>query len=456
MTTLNYECEPKRHANLVIEKSRLLRISRLAVPMIAAALSTNVMTFVDTLMVGQLGDAALGGVGIGGQLFFLLLSVALGLTASVQAMVARRVGEGRVELTGKVLNAGILLAVISGFFLMALGYAVTPFLLGVVNGDLSVTDEGVAYLSTRLPSLLFMSLTLTFRSYWVGVSLARWSMVSIVTLSLANILFNYALIFGNLGAPRMEVAGAGLGSTLAVLVGVLVNVGLAFRFALNNGFLQGLPEARHIKTIVKVAGPESLRQTLFSVGVVLLYVLVGQIGTKELAAFHVVISICMIAYMPHIGMAGAATTLVGEALGRKDVRDAKIWGWQVSNVSLMVLTALGLAVALFPQAILGLFFVDDSTLSIAIIPLQLAVVAHVLDGYGKVLGAALIGAGATKVAMRLTLLPQYLVLLPLLMISVFLGYGLSAAMVIFLGSTAASALLFAYVWQREGWRSIEL
>lgn len=424
--------------------------------MIAAALSTNLMTFVDTLMVGQLGDAALGGVGIGGQLFFLLLSIALGLTAGVQAMVARRVGEERLGLTGKVLNAGILLGLIVGLFLMALGYLLTPIVFGVINDDPLVIEQGLTYLFTRLPSLLLMSLTLTFRSYWVGVSLAKWSMVSIITLSVANVLFNYMLIFGNFGAPRMEVAGAGLGSTLAVMVGLLVNVGFALKFALKNGFLQGLPETKHIKTIVKVAYPESIRQTLFSVGVVLLYVLVGQIGTKELAAFHVVISICLIAYMPHIGIGGAATTLVGEALGRKDAQDAKAWGWQVSNVGLIMLTGLGLAVALFPQAILGLFFVDESTLTLAIIPLQLAVFAHMLDGYGKILGAALVGAGATKIAMQLTLLPQYLVLLSLLTISVLLGYGLSEAMAIFLGSTAISALLFAYVWQREKWSSIEL
>jgi MATE family multidrug resistance protein len=424
--------------------------------MIAAALSTNLMTLVDTLMVGQLGDAALGGVGIGGQLFFLLLSIALGLTAGVQAMVARRVGEERIELTGTVLNAGILLALIAGLILITLGYLLTPVVFGVINGDPSVIEEGLAYLSTRLPSLLLMSLTLTFRSYWVGVSLAKWSMVSIITLSLANVLFNYMLIFGNLGAPRMDVAGAGLGSTLAVLVGLLVNVGFALKFALKNGFLQGLPEPKAMQTILKVAYPESLRQTLFSVGVVLLYVLVGQIGTQELAAFHVVISICLIAYMPHIGIGGAATTLVGEALGRKDTSDAKVWGWQVSNVGLLVLAVLGLAVATFPQAILGLFFVDENTLAIAIIPLQLAVLAHVLDGYGKILGAALIGAGATKAAMRLTLLPQWLLLMPLLAISVFLGYGLSEAMAIFFGSTVISALLFAYVWKREKWSSIEL
>lgn len=424
--------------------------------MIAAALSTNVMTFVDTLMVGQLGDAALGGVGIGGQLFFLLLAVALGLTAGVQTMVARRVGEGRLDLTGAVLNAGLLLAIATGLFLCALGYLFAPMVFGLINNDPLVVDEGLAYLSTRLPSLLLMSLTLTFRAYWVGVSLARWSMVSIVTMSAANILFNYMLIFGNFSAPRMEVAGAGLGSTLAVLVGLLLNLLFALKLATRNGFARERPNKRHITTILQIAYPESVRQSFFSVGVVLLYALVGRIGTQELAVFHVVIGICLIAYMPHIGLGGAATTLVGEALGRKDPRDAKLWGWQVSSVGLLILTGFGVAVALFPTTILGWFFADESTLAIAVIPLQLAVFAHVLDGYGKILGGALVGAGATKVAMKLTLLPQYFLLLPLLAIAVFLGYGLTEAMAIFLFSTVVSSLLFALAWRGERWVNIDI
>lgn len=424
--------------------------------MIAAALSTNVMTVVDTLMVSQLGNAALGGVGMGGQIFFLFLAVAMGLSAGVQAMVARRVGEGRLKLTGKVLNAGILLAFAAGLPLIALGYWLSPLLLGVINNDPLLIDEALAYLNGRLPSLLLMGLTLTFRSYWVGVSLAKWSMVSILALSLANILFNYMLIFGNYGAPQLGVAGAGLGSTLAVLVGLLVNVGFALRLAVRNGFLRGLPEAGHSRTIVQIAYPETLRQLFFSVGVMLLYVLVGHIGTQELAAFHVVVSVCLIAYMPHMGFGGAATTLVGEALGRRNMADAKLWGWQLSNTGLLVLTALALVVLLFPQSILRLFFVDSGTLTIAIIPLQIAVVAHVLDGYGKIIAAALIGAGATQTAMRLTLLPQYLLLIPILGLTVFLGYGLSEAMLVFLGSSVISALLFACVWQRANWNAVKI
>ena len=113
MTTIP-DSRPTWLANLAVERTRLSRIADLALPIIAGAVATNLMGFIDTLMVGRLGNSALGGVGIGSQLFFLLLAVALGLAAGVQALVARRVGEGRLEVTGKVLNAASCWRRVSG------------------------------------------------------------------------------------------------------------------------------------------------------------------------------------------------------------------------------------------------------------------------------------------------------------------------------------------------------
>ena len=126
---------------------RLVRIAELSVPIVAGALATNLMSFIDTLMVGQLGNAALGGVGIGGQLFFLLLGILLGLAAGVQATVARRVGEGQLQSTGKVLNAGILIAATVGVVVMALGYLLMPPLYAFINRDPLIVQKGLTYLS---------------------------------------------------------------------------------------------------------------------------------------------------------------------------------------------------------------------------------------------------------------------------------------------------------------------
>lgn len=454
MTTFDSNSGSSRQSWKPIEAGRLRRVRDLALPLVAAAIATNLMGIVDTLMVSQLGDAAIGGVGISGQLFFLLLAVTLGLAAGVQSMVARHVGEQRLVLTGKVLNAGALIAIVIGVLLVGIGYAAAPSTFSVLNTDGEVATAGRAYLNTRIPSVFFIAINIAFRSYWVGVNLAKWSMVSIVALSLTNVLFNYMLIFGNFGAPELGVAGAGLGSTLATLVGLLINIALALKLARPNGFLDGLPQPQSIKKILEIAYPESIRQVFFTIGVVLMYALIGQIGTRELAAFHVVISICLLAYMPHVGFGGAATTLVGEALGRKDAADAKLWGWQISSLGFLALAAIGLLVGGFPVFWLKHFLNDPETMSIAILPLQLAVAAHVLDGYGKVLSAALIGAGATRVALQLTLWPQWLLLLPTLAAVVRLDFGLVLAMGALLSTTLITALLFANNWHRDQWSSI--
>lgn len=433
---------------------RLRRIGNLALPIVAATIATHLMNFVDALMVGRLGDAALAGVGLGGQFLFLLLAVALGLAAGVQALVAKRVGEDRPDRTGPLLNAGLVLALGAGLLLMLLGYPLTTVVLGVVSDDPRVVQEGLAYLYTRLPSLLFVSMNIAFRAYWVGVSLARWSMISIISLSLANVLFNYALIFGNFGLPRLEAAGAGLGSTLATLVGLLVNWGLAVKFARPNGFLRGLPSAPETRRMLRIAYPESLRQLFFSSGVVLFYVLVAQIGTRELAAFYVIISICQIAYLPHLGISGAATTLVGEAVGRRDLAEAQTWGWQVTAVGVVVLSLAAATVIVLPAPLLSLFLIDPTTLALAVVPLQLAVFAHVLDGAAKVLSAAFIGAGVSAIALRLTVVPQWLLLLPLVWLVVQTGGGLRSAMLVFLAAMAVGLAWAVFAWQQRKWQQL--
>jgi len=145
---------------LWLGKPRLWSISRLALPIVAGAVATNAMSVIDTAMVGQLGESALAGVGLAGQLFFLVLAVLLGISAGVQSMVARRVGEQHLDQTGRVLNAGILLATLVGLVLLMLGYLLLPAVLSLINQDPEVVADGERYLITRLPSLLIIGINI--------------------------------------------------------------------------------------------------------------------------------------------------------------------------------------------------------------------------------------------------------------------------------------------------------
>ena len=95
---------------ILIEKSRLKTIVGLSLPIVGGMLAQNIMSLIDTAMIGRLGDAALASVGVGTFLFLLIMSLAMGVSAGVQALVARRIGEGNPDLTGHDLNAGILIS----------------------------------------------------------------------------------------------------------------------------------------------------------------------------------------------------------------------------------------------------------------------------------------------------------------------------------------------------------
>ena len=133
---------------LTVDRRR--RILGLAVPIIGGMVSQNVLNLVDAAMVGSLGDEALAGVGLGGFLNFLLSAFILGVSAGVQVMAARRVGEGRKSETAIPLNGGLLLAVSIALPWSALLVTLAPYYFGLLTGDTAVVVQG-----WRLPFRLY-------------------------------------------------------------------------------------------------------------------------------------------------------------------------------------------------------------------------------------------------------------------------------------------------------------
>ncbi|MDH3728808.1 MAG: MATE family efflux transporter, partial [Myxococcales bacterium] len=156
---------PKAHL-LYVPVERRRRILGLALPIIGGMLSQNVLNLVDTAMVGTLGDAALAGVGLGGFANFLLSSFVLGLSAGVQAMAARRVGEGRRAETAIPLNGGLLIALIIAVPWSATLIALAPEYFPWLTTDPSVVEQGVPYLRARLFAMAAMGMNFAFRGYW--------------------------------------------------------------------------------------------------------------------------------------------------------------------------------------------------------------------------------------------------------------------------------------------------
>jgi MATE family multidrug resistance protein len=420
-------------------------------------LSQNVLNLVDTAMVGTLGDAALAGVGLGGFANFLFSAFILGLSAGVQAMAARRVGEGRWSETALPLNGGLLLALALAVPWSALLITFAWDYFPILTNDLAVVEQGVPYLRARLVAMFAMGMNFAFRGYWNAIDKSILYMRTLISMHAVNIFLNWVLIFGNLGAPELGAAGAGVASAISTIFGTASYFALGRSYARESGFLHGLPSRETVKTILRLAAPAGLQQFFFAAGMTAFLMLVARMGTPELAATKVIIDLVLVGILPGIGFGLAAASLAGQALGRGEPEDAKQWGWDVVKIAMGIVAILSVPAVIFPELVLSGFIHDPETLALAKNPLRVAAGFLFVDSVGMVLMNALTGAGDTKRVMYIGVAFQWLTFLPLVyLLGPILGFGLVVIFATQAAYRSLQAITFASMWQRGRWQTIEL
>jgi MATE family multidrug resistance protein len=429
----------------------------IAIPIMGGMMSQNILNLVDIGMVGRLGDTALAATGFGSFSNYMAIAFIIGLSASVQAMAARRLGEGKHSETAIPLNGGLLLALIIGIPMCVILYLAAPWAFGFLTDDPAVKEQGVPYLQVRMLSMMAVGMNFSFRGYWSAIHMTGIYLRTLIIMHVINIFLNWVLIFGNLGAPELGVYGAGLGTTIALYCGTVLYFFFAWQHARDKGFLERMPSRSTLWQQFKISLPSSLQQLFFATGLVTLVWIVGQIGTSEVAAVNVLMTFHITAILPAFGIALATTTLVGNALGRKDVEDAARWGWDGAVLTFIYGIGLSLILIPFAKPILGIFLTNPETLDLAYLPMILWALMISFDTLGMVLMNALIGAGDTKRSMWISVIAQWVFFLPAAyLVGPVLGYGLLSVWIVNGFYRVGQALVTAQQWHGRKWAGIEV
>lgn len=438
-------------------RERRGRVWRIALPIMGGMMSQNLLNLVDIGMVGRLGDSALAAAGIGGFSNYLAISFIIGLSAGVQALAARRLGEGRVDETAVPLNGGLILALAIGLPLCIVLILATPHAFGLLNSDPAVVEQGVPYLQVRIAGMVAVGMNFSFRGYWSAIHMAGVYLRTLLVMHAINIFLNWVLIFGNLGAPQMGVFGAGLATTISLHIGTVLYFLFALRHAREKGFLHRLPSRATLAQQFRLSLPSSLQQLFFSAGLVTLVWIIGRIGTAEVAAVNVLMTFHITAALPAFGIALAATTLVGNALGRGDVEDAAAWGWNCAALAFCYGVTLSLFLVPLAKPILAFFLTNPDTRDLAYLPMVLWALMIAFDTAGMVLMNALIGAGDTRTSMWISVTWQWLFFLPLAWLAgPVLGFGLLGVWLVNVIYRACQAITSGVFWAGQRWASIRI
>lgn len=436
---------------------RLRQIMALALPIIAGMVSQSILNLVDAWMVGRLGSHALAAVGMGGNTNYLASAAVIGLGAGVQAMVARRKGENAIEHMAVPLNAGLLIALAMSLPLFLVFFFGSHSIMDALISDPEVVPLADDYFAVRVAGVFALGMNFSFRGFWNGTNQSTIYMRTLITMHIINVVLSYGLINGLWGLPELGVFGAGLGTTLALYIASMMYFAQCWWKARDNGFMLEFPSVATLTNTLKLALPNSVQQVFFAGGLTVLFWIIGQVGTPELAVGHVLITLILFLILPAMGLGMSATSLVSQALGRNDSEDALRWGANITLLGMVLLWGIALPLFIFPDWVLSQFVVEPELIDLGRLPLRITALFIGIDAAGIILMQSLLGAGASKLVMKISISLQWGFFLPAAyLVGPVLGYGLTSIWLFQMVQRLLLALTMAYHWRGRQWSTIKI
>jgi MATE family multidrug resistance protein len=387
---------------------------RLAAPITAGQVGQMLMGVADTIMVGHVGTLALAACAFGNSMLMVIAIAGFGVLTAVSIRVSHAHGAGLAQAMARAYYGGVGLSVIGGVLCAAGVQLVYPLFhhLGQAPG---VVEEARAYTIIVAWSLIPAWLTATARNYLESQSRpwpAFWIMFGGVLL---NVFLNWVLIFGNLGAPELGLAGAGwatLISRIATFVAMTWFV-LAASSAPTEGWKPEVEWWREQGALLKLGIPTGL-QLLSEVGAfAVAALLIGRLGAVPLAAHQIAITCASTTFMVPLGVAMASTVRIGQAVGRGRSELLRPIGAGAWSIGLMAMATFSVVLITSGHAIARAFVSDPGVIVIAAQLLVIAGIFQLVDGV-QVIGSGLLrGLRDTKAPMWITLAAYWGIALPL-------------------------------------------
>jgi MATE family multidrug resistance protein len=435
----------------VPRRADLAAMFSLAVPVVVVQVGMMLMGVVDTMVVGRVSAEALAAVALGNLAVMTVSAFAIGLLLALDPVVAQAVGAHDEPAVRRAVQRGLLLAAAITIPATLLLLPVEP-ILTLLRQPQGTVPIAAGYVYRSLPGLLPFFGFVVLRQTLQAHERMRPIVVNIIAANLLNLVLDIVLVFGLLGAPAMGAFGAAWATTVCRYV-----LFLGLLFADRSELLPLLsrvdPESLRLQPLlamVRLGAPIGIQIQLELAAFGVIGLLMGGLGTIEIAAHQVAINLASLTFMVPLGVASASAVRVGHAVGRADDHGARraAASAMVCGAGFMACTAL-LFLAL-PRALAGVYTSDVQVVALAAALIPIAGVFQIFDGVQVVSSGILRGLGDTRAPMVINVLGFWLVGMPVSLALAFplelgprgLWWGLVA------GLAAVAALLLLRISRR--------
>jgi MATE family multidrug resistance protein len=425
----------------------------LAIPVVAVQVGMMAMGVVDTIMVGHYSAADLAAVALGNLYFFSAVVFPMGVLMALDPVVSQAVGAGDHPAVGRALQRGGILALVLG---VPAALALLPGepLLRVLRQPVDGVPVAGGYALAALPGVFPFLAFIVFRQTLQAMGRVAPIVFTIVLANLANLLFNWVLIFGRWGFPALGAVGSGWASSLSrwlMLAGLL-----AFSWPLLKGYLRPVRREvlllRPLARMVRLGSPIGIQFGLEYGAFGATGLLMGWLGTVAMAGHQVALNLASLTFMVPLGISQATAVLVGQGVGREDPPGARRAAGAGLLLGLVFMTVTAMIFLFSPSLLARIYTGEAAVLALAVALIPLAGVFQVFDGLQVVASGVLRGIGDTRSPMLLNLLGFWCIGMP---VGLWLGFGTPMGprglwWGLVLGLAAVSLLLLVRVRVRMG------
>jgi len=424
---------------------------RLSIPIALAMVGDQLLSVVDTIVIGSLGTIALAGVTGAFALFVTLVFALVGFASGISITAARCVGAGDVEGLGRTARAGVVAPLVLASILVVAALFLAKPALHLMVGSIPSLNASATYLILRCLSLIPIAITISIVSTLSAAGNTRPQVLSLILINAIHVPLVFMLALGWLTHRPFGIEGAGVSSLISELAAAVYLVAYAkrhpqYRMLTNLSIDWGLAwqTARlslpEVVFLVAVLAPDNF-----------IIAMLAPLGVSTIAAFRALNVVSDFTFIGPIPIQEATQTVIGQRLGARDSLGAQKFFTKALRFAVIFTGATGAIVAALSWPLAFIFTLNVAVASLAAAPLALHMITLPIKGYAMTAMAPLRAAGDTRFSMFAGLVSSLLVL-PIAWIAIkVLGIGLYAVPLAWIAAWLARAALTFVRLRRHDW-----
>lgn len=401
----------------VKDRKFYMRVIKLAVPVVIQSMITMSIGVIGTLMVGQLGEKKLSATSLANEFIVLYQILCMGLGYGAAVLTSQYWGQRNISAFKKIVTIMLRMCLAVGGILAAVAYLVPETVMTIFTPDQELKELGAIYLQfsawTFIPTGLSLTITAVLRSYGE----VRLPLYTSFIAFISNVFLNWVFIFGNLGAPRMEILGSALGLLISRLIElsfilgyfILIDQKIGYRMTDFFKSCKGL-----YGQYVRYCIPVLISDTILGIGNSAISVIIGHIGFSFVAANAIVSQVTRMTTVFTTGVSSASSIMTGNTLGEGDTGRAYQEGITFLSLSIVLGIVAGFVLLLLCPFMIGSVRISEEAKGIAYqLMFSISIIMVFQSAQTVLTKGVLRGGGDTRFLMAADVLFLWLVSIPL-------------------------------------------